>query len=349
MKRNRFGILPVAFQLAACAPSAACICECGGTGLPGTAEAMPGASLTRQKKVWTYQEMVVGFTPSQSESGWRNANIDNFKETAKSLGITLIFSDRAVKITENEERMDFRMFLADEAVNVIVLDPNELTGWDDLLQQAKDAGKVVILEDRRIDSPPELYSTFVGSDFAEEGRKAGEEMCRLLEDGGEKNIWELSGSAGYTSAAEDRGRGFRETLNRCGLGVVQSETAEWTKAEGKRVMQKWLSESRGVQGIFAHNDDMALGAIEALKEAGLKPGVDVKIVSIDGESAALEAMLAGELNVSVEYSPDLAPQVFEAALKALNGEKLPKFIPVQGAVFSADMPGLEEIAAGRKY
>ena len=101
--------------------------------------------------------------------------------------------------------------------------------------------------------------------------------------------------------------------------------------------------------MFAQNDEMGLGAIEAIKEAGLRPGIDIKIVSIDASDRAFDAMLAGELNASVECSPFLAPQVYEAALKALNGEDLPKWIPVEEGVFSSDMPDLQEIADGRKY
>ena len=113
--------------------------------------------------------------------------------------------------------------------------------------------------------------------------------------------------------------------------------------------EAWLRETRDVQGIFAQNDEMGLGALEALKEAGLRPGGDVKIVSVDGTVGAFSAMLAGELNVTVECSPLLAPQAYEAALKALNGEELPKWIPSQGSIFRATDPDLQEVANGRKY
>jgi ABC-type sugar transport system substrate-binding protein len=114
-------------------------------------------------------------------------------------------------------------------------------------------------------------------------------------------------------------------------------------------MEIWLKKTTNIQGVFAQNDEMGLGAIEAIKEAGLRPGVDIKIVTIDATSGAFEAMLAGELNASVECSADVAPQVYAAALKALNGEALPKWIPAQEGVFYADMPDLEEIAEERKY
>lgn len=193
-----------------------------------------------------------------------------------------------------------------------------------------------------------MTSHYIGSDFAEEGRKAADEMCRLLEGMEKKNVWELVGNVG-SSAAKDRGQGFRERMGQCGIQVTKSETGNWSITEGKQVTEAWLKETKDVQGIFAQNDEMGLGAIEALKEAGLKPGVDVKIVSVDATAGAFKAMLAGELNVTVECNPLLAPQVYEAALKALNGESLPKWVPSQEGVFRADMPNLKEIAEGRKY
>jgi ABC-type sugar transport system substrate-binding protein len=138
-------------------------------------------------------------------------------------------------------------------------------------------------------------------------------------------------------------------MGECGIEITKSQTANWSITEGKEVTEAWLKETQDVQGIFAQNDEMGLGAIEALKEAGLTPGVDVKILSVDATAGAFKAMLDGDLNVTVECNPLLAPQVYEAALKALNGESLPKWIPSQEGVFSSDMPNLQEIADGRKY
>ena len=231
---------------------------------------------------------------------------------------------------------------------MIILAALEASGWEEILQQAKDAGKVVVLQDRRIDAPEELYATYIGSDFTEEGRKSGTEMCKLLEGSESKNVWELVGNVGSSSAI-DRGIGFRETAAECGIVVTNSQTANWSVIEGKQVTEAWLKESKDVQAIFAQNDEMGFGAIEALKEASLVPAVDVKIISVDATAGAFQAMLDGTLNVTVECNPLLAPQVFEAALAALNGETLPKWIPSQESVFYAIDPNLKEIAAGRTY
>jgi ABC-type sugar transport system substrate-binding protein len=272
------------------------------------------------------------------------------KETANVLGVTLKYYDSAASPRDpaRYQVVTFQQFIEDPEVNVIVISPIASTGWEESLQQAKDAGKVVVIVDRRIDAPEDLYSTFVSSNFVEEGRKAGTEMCKLLEESEKKNVWELAGSESSTVAI-DHGKGFRETSAECGIVILKSQTGNFWGPEGKQVTEAWLKKSMDVQGIFAQNDDMALGAIEALKEADLVPTVDVKIVSIDATAGAFKAMLNGDLNVTVECNPLLAPQVYEAALAALNGETLPKWIPSQEGIFRMDDPNLKEIAAGRKY
>lgn len=298
------------------------------------------------KTTFTYEDMVVGFLQTGSEGGWRAANTASFKETAEQLGITLKFYDSQNDLAK--QVAGFHQFNQDPEVNVIILAALETTGWDEVLKDAQEGGKVVVIEDRRIDASEDLYATYIGSDFAEEGRKSADEMCKLLEGMAGKNVWELVGNVG-SSAAKDRGQGFREKMDECGIEVTKSQTANWSITEGKEVTEAWLKETQDVQGIFAQNDEMGLGAIEALKEAGLTPGVDVKILSVDATAGAFKAMLDGDLNVTVECNPLLAPQVYEAALKALNGESLPKWVPSQEGVFSADMANLQEITDGRKY
>lgn len=293
-----------------------------------------------------YEDMVVGFLQTGSEGGWRAANTASFKETADQLGITLKFYDSQNDLAK--QVAGFHQFNQDPEVNVIILAALETTGWEEVLKEAQDAGKVVVLEDRRIDAPEDLYATYIGSDFAEEGRKAADEMCELLEGSEKKIVWELVGNVG-SSAAKDRGQGFREKMDECGIEIAKSQTGNWSITEGKQVTEAWLKETQDVQGIFAQNDEMGLGAIEALKEAGLTPSEDVKVLSVDATAGAFKAMLDGDLDVTVECNPLLAPQVYEAALKALNGESLPKWVPSQEGVFRATDPNLQDIADGRKY
>ena len=175
-------------------------------------------------------------------------------------------------------------------------------------------------------------------------------MCKLLEGSDKKNVWELVGTVDAAPAI-DRGKGFREMADKCGIVITKSQTANFGIIQGKQVTEAWLKESKDVQGIFAQNDDMGLGAIDALKDADLKPGKDVKIVSVDATAGAFQAMSEGTLNVTVECNPLIAPQVYEAALAALNGkgDTLPKRINSLESVFYADDPNLKAIAAGRKY
>jgi ABC-type sugar transport system substrate-binding protein len=293
-----------------------------------------------------YSDMVVGFLQTGSEGGWRAANTASFKETAEQLGLTLKFYDSQNDLAK--QVAGFQQFIQDSEVNVIVMSPLEVTGWDQVLQDAKAAGKIVLLSDRRIDGNEDMYVTFVGADFVEEGRKAGRDMCKFLEGSESKNVWELQGNVGAAPAI-DRGTGFRETAEECGIVVTKTQTANWSVSEGKQVTEAWLKETQDVQGIFGQNDEMAFGAIEALKEAGLVPAVDVMIISVDATAGAFQAMLDGTLNSAVECNPLLAPQVYEAALAALNGETLPKWIPSEESVFYMDDPNLQAIADGRKY
>jgi simple sugar transport system substrate-binding protein len=279
---------------------------------------------------FTYKDMVVGFIQTGSEGGWRAANTASFKETAQQLDIKLNFYDAQNKL-ENQVSA-FRNFIADPAVNVIILAALETTGWDDVLKEAKAAGKIVVLEDRRIDASEDLYATYIGSDFTEEGRKSGREMIKLLEGSEKKNVVELVGNVG-SSAAKDRGVGFREAIEDSGIVITESQTANWSATEGKDVMAAFLKKSTDIQGVFAQNDEMGLGAALAIKEAGLEPGVDIKILTVDATAGAFKGMIAGEINTVVECNPLLAPQVYEAALKALNGGSLPKWVPSNEGIF----------------
>jgi simple sugar transport system substrate-binding protein len=293
---------------------------------------------------YTYEDMVVGFIQTGSEGGWRAANTASFKETADQLGINLKFYDAQNRL-ENQLSA-FRNFISDDEVNVIILAALETTGWEDVLKEAQEADKIVVLEDRRIDAPEDLYATYIGSDFAEEGRKSAVEMCKLLEGSEKKNVVELVGNVG-SSAAKDRGQGFREKMGECGIEIIKSQTADWDATKGKEVMEAWLKETTDIQGVFAQNDEMGLGAAQAIKEAGLDPGDDIKILTVDATAGAFKAMIAGDINTVVECNPLLAPQVYEAALKALNGEDLPKWVPSQEGIFYAE--DAETILPTRKY
>jgi simple sugar transport system substrate-binding protein len=346
-----FLALTVATMLAACsssgasqsaAPSVAAPTEAPSVAAP--TEAPPSAAALK-----TYADLTIGFIQTGSESGWRAANTASFKETATQLGVTLKFYDAQNKL-ENQVSA-FHQFNQDPSVNVIILAALDVTGYDDVLQEAKAAGKVVILEDRRIDASPDLYYTYIGSDFALEGQKAANAMCDLLKDNPNKNIYEISGAVG-ASAAIDRAKGFREKMGDCGITIVDTQTGNWGVPESKAVMEAFLKKSKDVSGVFAHNDEEAIGAIQAIKEAGLVPGKDIQVIGVDATANGFKYLISGELAASIECNPLLAPQVYEAALAAVNGDtSLPKWVPSQeGEFFAAQgADALQGILDTRKY
>jgi len=347
-----FLVVVVSLILSACQPAVSAVTQAPavteapvGTQAPASNNALEVVDFACSPNC-QYSDLVIGFLQTGSEGGWRAANTDSFKKTAEQLGIKLKFYDSQNDLAK--QVAGFEQFVKDPEVNVIVLSPLEVTGWEQVLRDAQAIGKPVVLSDRRIDGFEDLYATYIGSDFVEEGRKAGREMCKLLEGSAKKNVWELVGNVGAAPAI-DRGKGFRETAVECGIEVVNSQTANWSLTEGLQVTEAWLNKNKDVQGIFAQNDEMGFGAIQALKDVGLASGKDVKIITVDATAGAFQAMLDGTLNVAVECNPLLAPQVYEAVLKTVNGETLSKWIPSQESVFHAVDPNLQEIAKGRAY
>jgi ABC-type sugar transport system substrate-binding protein len=299
----------------------------------------------------TYADMVVGFIQTGPEGAWRTANNASFDEAAKQLGITLKVYDAQGKV-ENQISA-FHTFNQDPTVNVIMIAAVDTKGFDDVLQEAKDMGKLVILEDRTIDSSAALYYTRIGSDFVLEGQRAAEAMCELLKDSPKKNVVEISGAIG-AGAGIDRAKGFRQKMGDCGITITASQTGDWKVAPSKAVMEAWLKDAvlKDIQGVHAHNIEEALGAIQAIQEAGLVPGVDIKIVGYDVTKDAFAAMIAGTMNADVECNPLLGPQIFEAALKGLNGDTtMPSYVASQEGVFKATqgVEALTELMNSWKY
>jgi simple sugar transport system substrate-binding protein len=291
----------------------------------------------------TYHDIVVGYAQIGAESEWRTANTVSIQETANQLGVELKFSDGQQK-QENQIKA-IRAFIAMK-VDVIGISPVVETGWKEAFQEAKDAGIPLILVDRRADVPENLYVSYLGSDFVEEGRNAAREMAKIVN--GKANIVELVGTVG-SAPANDRYKGFREILRQYpDMKIIASESGDFTRAKGKEVMANLLQRyGNQITAVFAHNDDMAIGAIKAIEEYGLKPGVDIKIVSIDGIHDAFQAMIDGKLNATIECNPLLGPQFYELALKVVNGEPVPKWVPSKEGVFLPDTAA--EILPTRKY
>jgi ABC-type sugar transport system substrate-binding protein len=322
-----------------------------------TVGACSSAAATPTQKVYTYKDMTVGFIQTGSESGWRAANTSSFKETATAKGMTLKFYDSQNKI-ENQITA-FNQFIQDPAVNVIVLAAVGTTGYDDVLKAAKAANKVVVIEDRRIEANSSLYYTYIGSDFNLEGHKSAKAMCDLLKAEGKTtaNIIELGGDQA-ASASIDRHKGFGEALADCTavkMTVLDYQNAPgWDPVQGKQIMEGFLKKYPGkIDGVYGHNDEQAIAGIQAAEAAGLTAGKGgIVFVGVDATANGFKYLINGKLGADIECNPLLAPQVYEAALKALNGDtSVSKWVPSQeGEFFAAQgASALQAILDTRKY
>jgi ABC-type sugar transport system substrate-binding protein len=287
----------------------------------------------------TKKKLVVGFSQVGAESGWRTANTESIKGEAAKRGIDLRFSDAQQK--EENQIKAIRSFIA-QGVDVIAFSPVVETGFEPVLQEAKKAGIPVVLSDRAVKvSDDSLYKCFLGSDFVEEGRRAANWLAEKT--GGKAKIAELVGTVG-SAPAIDRKKGFEEVLAKYpDMKIIKSQSGDFTRAKGKEVMEAFLKapDAKEITALFGHNDDMALGAIQAIEEAGLKPGKDIIIVSIDGVRDAFKAMIEGKLNCSVECSPLLGPQLFDVIEKVAAGQEVPKRIVTQEGVFDQSVAAAE--------
>ncbi len=292
--------------------------------------------------------ITVGFSQVGAESEWRTANTRSVKESLAEPAFKLKFSDGQQK-QENQIKA-LRSFIA-QKVDVIAFSPVVETGWDTVLAEAKAAGIPVVLTDRAVSVPDEsLYVTLIGSDFVEEGRRAAR---WLLDDSkgkaGPIRIVELQGTVG-SAPANDRMKGFAEVIGQdARFKIVRSQSGDFTRAKGKEVMEAFIkAEGKNrIDVLFAHNDDMAIGAIQAIEEAGLKPGEDIHIVSIDGVRGAFEAMKAGKLNATVECNPLLGAQLAQLIRDVHARKAVPRRVVVEEGVFTRDQAAAE--LPNRKY
>ncbi len=276
--------------------------------------------------------ITMGFAQVGAESGWRTANTKSIQESAKAAGIELKFSDAQQK-QENQIKA-IRSYIQ-QKVDVIAFSPVVETGWDTVLLEAKRAKIPVILTDRAIDSEDtSLYKTFLGSDFIEEGKKAGKWLVENTT--GPVNVVELQGTTGAAPAI-DRKEGFAEEIKaRPDIKVVASQTGDFTRSGGKQVMEAFLKSQPDIDVVYAHNDDMGLGAIEAIKAAGKKPGVDIKIITVDAVKDGMTALANGEINFIVECNPLLGPQLMDLAKKVVAGEEVPQRVVTEETTFTQE-------------
>ncbi|GIH03319.1 LacI family transcriptional regulator [Rhizocola hellebori] len=280
-------------------------------------------------------KIVLGFSQVGAESGWRTANTNSIKEAAAAAGFELKFDDAQQK-QENQIKA-IRNFIQ-QKVDVIAFSPVVESGWDTVLKEAKDAKIPVILTDRSVDSADKtLYKTFIGSDFVKEGKLSGEWLVEKTKSAtGPVNIVELQGTTG-SAPANDRKKGFAAAIAaNPNLKVIASQTGDFTRAGGKAVMEQFLKANPKIDVLFAHNDDMGLGALEAITAAGKVPGKDITIITIDAVKDGMQALADGKFNFIAECSPLLGPQLMDLVKKVKAGETIPTRIETQEGTFTQE-------------
>ncbi|HKG56038.1 MAG TPA: ABC transporter substrate-binding protein [Candidatus Limnocylindrales bacterium] len=303
-------VLATMFLVGACSTGAT------STNAPGASSGGGGVPTLAKKDKYR-----VGFAQTESNNPWRLAQTASMKDEAAKRGWELVYTDAAGSAAK--QVADVQSMIA-QKVDAIFLAPREEVPLAAAVQAAKAAGIPVILLDRNVDQSLAQagrdYVTFIGSDFIEEGKRAADWLIKTT--GGTATIIELEGTTG-SSPANDRKKGFHDAIaSQTGMKVVASQTGDFARDKGRQVMETLLQAHPDVTAVYAHNDEMAIGAIAALEAAGKKPGKDVIVVSIDGEKDALQAIVDGKMGASVECNPRFGPKAFDTLVKYANGEKI---------------------------
>jgi simple sugar transport system substrate-binding protein len=277
--------------------------------------------------------LTIGFSQVGSESAWRTAFTEAVKAEAEARGIDLLFSDGQNQ--QENQIAALRSFIA-QGVDAIILAPTVETGWDEVLQEAADNEIPVVIVDRNVTADRSLWVTRVSSDFVHEGRLAAAWLIQAT--AGKCKIAELKGTVG-SSAALDRETGFNEMIAMFpDMEIILSQSGDFTRTGGKEVMESFLKSDQAdeICAVWAHNDDMLIGATQAMKEAGLDPADDILTISVDAIPDIFKAMAEGDANATVELSPYMGGPAFDAVVAYLNGEELPDWVPVGGGIFFPD-------------
>ncbi len=293
-----------------------------------------GQSLRQEIEEKTEEgKMRVGFSQMENNSPWRIAETNSIKSEAEKRGIELIFMDAEGDV---EKQINDIKYLIDQKVDYIILAPKLYEEFGEALRLAKEAKIPLILLDRKAKGEPgEDYLTLIASDFIWQGQQAANILVEAANE--EAYIVELTGTEG-SSAAIDRAKGFREIIDQYeNMTIIASESAEFNRADGKRVMESIIRyREKKITAVYAHNDEMAIGAIQALKAAGMHPGQDVVIVSIDGEKDALKAIIANELYASIECNPFMGPVTFDVIERHQKGEEIAPHIVSEDRIYTIE-------------
>ncbi len=270
--------------------------------------------------------MVVGFSQLGAESGWRIGNTASMEQAAKRWGFGLMLDNANQR--QDKQIAAIRSFISYQ-VDVIVFSPIVETGWNNVLTEAKNAGIPVIIMDRMIETDDDdLYTAYIGADFLAEGRKAGEFLLKKADAMGAAhlNVVEITGTEESTPMRQ-RQAGFMEAIDGDDrFTVIESISGDFLRSKGEECMRYLLDKygAEGIDVVYSHNDEMTLGALDVLEAAGLNPGRDMVLISVDGQQEAVDALKEGRINCIVECTPDLGESVMAMVDALSRGEEIPK-------------------------
>lgn len=279
--------------------------------------------------------ILLGFSQLGSESAWRIGNTKDIEDQANAYGVSLMLENANQK--QENQIAAIRRFIAYK-VDVIAFSPIVEEGWDNVLQEAKDAGIPVILVDRDVNTKKQgLTACLIGADFYQEGVMAAQYLIRKADKLGLEhvNIVEITGTSNSTPMRQ-RQAGFMDTIKDDErMNVLESIDGDFLKSRGAQCM-KHLIEEYGdeIDVVYSHNDEMTLGALPIIEDAGIEPGRDVIIISIDGGQDAIDVLKSGKINCVVECTPKLGKEVMETALKLKAGETVDQVIHPTEQMFS---------------
>ena len=279
------------------------------------------------------ERAVLGFSQIGDESEWRTSSSNDIIRAAEQADIQLRFENAQQK--KDNQTKAIRSFILN-GVDIIAFSPIVEEGWDNVLNEAKTAGIPVILVDRTIKTEEDgLFCAFIGSDFYSEGIWAAQWMLsRFAGQDRPVKIAEISGTED-SSPTIGRKEGFISKLDgNAQFEIVISVSGDFMRSKGKECMEEILKITPDIDVLYAHNDDMALGAIEIMEEHGIRPGKDVLIISIDAQKSGLEALKQGKINCLVECNPYVGDELMALAQKILAGEPFPEHTYVEEKVFT---------------
>ncbi|OLR93541.1 ABC transporter substrate-binding protein [Actinokineospora bangkokensis] len=321
--------------------------QSGGTQVVKTGTASgPGCTLEQYGATKVeLKDAVVGFSQSEKEANpFRIAETASIKAEAQERGVRKLLTTNADS-NLGKQVSDIQSMLA-QGAQVLIVAPLNSEGLEPALQAARAKNVPVITVDRKLTSATACkdYLTFIGSDFVEQGKRAGEAMAKAT--GGTAKVAILLGSSG-NNVTTDRTSGFKDYVaaNAPGIEVVAEQTGDFSREKGQTVTENLLQANPGITAVYAENDEMALGAVTAIKSAGRKPGTDVKVVSVDGTRNAVQGIVDGEVNAVIESNPRFGPLAFDTIAKFLSGESIQSSVVIEDKQYDRDNAAAEVSAA----